>query len=577
MVELHSSRDGLPSEIYNCILQYVDTKYLFECALICKAWLPPVRNRLYSIVCIKHFEQLGQFYQTVEQDPRLGMKVKSLILRDFPRNHDWEERDNITDGALNILTPLLYSCLPRLESLQDDTGIAFTPLLLALKESQLTLLRKLEPLRAAADENELAIYISCALLIKDRLENLLITDLSRGNGERLYSDPLYSKLGQFCRLKELNIERSTGHGIPLLEYVVESCPSLESIEFYFKDEDDLHNNSDTFNDRIENFTPCRSVKKLRSPNYRALDETFLVYVMHKFPQLKEFGMSYGGETPLRVSQQVLKQFLHYLHRRRRFSTPTFTMNHDIIIDTINSHWVATLSKCKKHVEFCFSEYVMEEGVAFSHTDVTIYYPVSNNEHWKYVDFLKQNGRFLTEVHFSFEADDFFPTDRSILPDDAFAQAFAHCPNIQEIWLEEFTVVPINAALRDEGKEQYSLRELFLLCCKIQEGGLESVSAGLSHVKHLQVYEVNYAHIDMNKIIRMPYTVVDMLTIGVFIGGSRFVHFYNVTDGKVSYYALYSDKKDALPSTEEDYFNAPECDRVQVCFKTNVIIKCELVD
>lgn len=117
--------EGLPSEIFNCIffhLQYMGIRNLCECALVCKAWLPSVQNRLYSAVYIQRLIQLEQFHRTVEHNLTIGSMVKNLTLSTFCTDNAWKSSkcDSVgsdkfkKDVLYNLKSSLLLDCLPNL-------------------------------------------------------------------------------------------------------------------------------------------------------------------------------------------------------------------------------------------------------------------------------------------------------------------------------------------------------------------------------------------------------------------------------------------------------------------------------
>ncbi|CAO3643108.1 unnamed protein product [Mucor hiemalis] len=127
MPESRSNWKILPSEISHYILQLVTKKDLCNCALVCKGWLPPTQTLLYSKVSIKHFEQLEQFQQTVEQDSRLGLMVKKLYVGCIFM--DKKDKNVLKMKGFSLLTTLLSTCLPNLEILQDSAAISYIPVL----------------------------------------------------------------------------------------------------------------------------------------------------------------------------------------------------------------------------------------------------------------------------------------------------------------------------------------------------------------------------------------------------------------------------------------------------------------
>lgn len=552
----------LPAEIYNYILQYFNNKELCNYALICKAWLPFVQIRLYSTVRLSRFSQLEQFHRTVKQNSTVGSKVRSLTLSNIVNNRS-RSAHLLKERAIRILKPLL-PCLPNLEILQDQDSMIHTPLKRALLDFQLKALRRVEPpISGKAGIAELVDYISCALLIKDRLENLEITN----SVNWLSHDELYRRLGEFSRLKELGLERKSSEKILLLEDIVKTCPSLESIQITFAEGS---NSSSVSVDEIRNYVPAANIKRLSLYSKEAYNEEFFAYVTHKFPRLVSLRITCEKRTPEGINQQVVERFLHYLSGMNDFGSPFFNMDHGLMRGTISRFWAATSAPGEKCVEFSFSKYDSRDGFQVEVDSASISYSLSNAEQ-KHLEFLKDNGKFLQHVKYDFELRNHRnETERYLSTGAYLAHIFAYCPNIQYSRLSN-CILNAGDALPSK---KYSLDDMFITSYEIQEGAFEWLSAILSEVKQLKVgEEYGYGGSD-TLVIRMPHTKVDTFFLGVLEGSLLYVKLINTSDGNSSYYTLLGEEgSEVLPSTEEEYLCADQSECAEICFASfsNVLV------
>lgn len=554
---------GLPSEIFNCIffhLQYMGIRNLCECALVCKAWLPSVQNRLYSAVYIQRLIQLEQFHRTVEHNLTIGSMVKNLTLSTFCTDNAWKSSkcDSVgsdkfkKDVLYNLKSSLLLDCLPNLVILKGPDICAL--LLQALQDSKLESLKRFNTFTRGEEES--VDYTSCALLMKNRLENLEETFfrdwLSYGN--------LYGRLGEFSQLKELKLGQKSGEKILLLEEIVATCPSLEEIQIHFTEES---NSSSLSIDKIRNFVPTANIKTLWLAFTNDVDEKFIAYLTHKFPRLDRLSLC---GLAVRLNHQVLEQFLQNLSRMKMFDSPCFSMDHILIRSTISKFWAATSPPGKKRVEFSFFDHDSIESLELKHDGASICYSLSNAEQ-KHMEFLKENGKFLQAVDYDFELEDH--RERHLSAGAYLAHIVAYCPNIQDINLTNCILNPGDGL----PSKKCSLRDLHIYNREIQEGALEWLSSFLSRVDFLLVSDEDSLGNSTNTyVIRMPYTKVNTILVGAYRGGHSKVKLLNTSDGNSSYYTVCVEKgREVIPSTEEEYLR-DRADFIEISCASNPIIK-----
>lgn len=576
---MNSNRGSLPTEIYLCILQQVDKEDLCKHALICKAWLPLVQHLLFSRVHIKHYKQLLRFTQTIQAKSRLEVMVKSFTMDDFIRDSPKKDRERIKEQVTFILTFLISTHLPNLETLQDRTSITCSPVLHALVDSRLKHLRRLGTPSFHKGKDVLASYTSCAILMKDRLENLLISDKTGDyfHDGQLFFDRLYSRLGQFSRLQEITIIKVTDEWIQLLDDITKSCPALEKITLDIRANSIRLNNNEISIDTISNFVPSRNVKSFKADLLGTLDEKILTYVMHKFPQLDEC-MLINKEGVIReTNQQIVEQFLQYISKMKKFMVGDLALAQNAMSKTLGNLWNELSTHGKEFVFYRYSDrdLVTTEKFTAGKEGTEIIHKFDEGFDWKHVDFLKANGAYLKIVGYILDIDRRRQSEQTKSLLDAFmADTFAYCPSIRGLIFVGFHLTPLHIL---RGKE-HCLDEMTFVSCKIYKGALESLSEVLLEVKHLTF--ANTFHLPSEEssrvitveAIKMPSTKVDIISFGVFRGDSRYIKVSNTTDESHYYCVLHSGNTEALPSTEKEFLNVSRKKRVRVRCKTNPIIK-----
>lgn len=559
--------ENLPSEIRHCIMQHLDKTDLSNCALVCKAWLPSIQTLLYADIAISHFEQLEQFFRTVEHGPHLGSKVKCLKL------HNYQCLNGEVPIELrlkSILTALLCTCLPNLETIQDDISVICTYLKQALLDSRLQFLKRLDVRFSKMKKNDLSEYIFCVLLMKDRLENLYLSISSvdyPANAERQIFNHLYTKLDQFTCLKTIEIRGETNEGISILEYIVESCPTLEEVVWHVRPGSSSPNNNKNSMDSIANFAPRTNIKSFISGDENeTLDSKTLTYLMQKFPGLVKCSADLRGAK--NIIEQV-EQFMRFLSKMKHFNIKGLVMHHDLINKTMSDFWKNTLAYGKGQVIFCYSDFVSsgKDTLRIDQDSALIEYPfssTSNHREWKHYKFVEQNGELLRRVDYAIH-NRYRESTNDVLPDDIVAHTFAYCPYLQELHFEECTL----KHLSNLPNEKHWLNELSFWSCYMYPGVQRSLSAVLLEVKNLKVHDIGF--------INMPDTKIDMITFMVRRGSSAFVKVTHTRNGNDCYYLLPVDKTHALPSTEEEFMNASLFDKFEVCCDTNSMVQKEIIN
>lgn len=562
--------ESLPSEIHHCILECLEEKDLCNCALVCKAWLPIVRLLLYTKVIVSRPLKFERFQQTVRKNIELGKIVKTFRLH----IRKWVDRDTLEPTTLDILRSLFSTYLPNLEELIDFSSVIYTPVKLAVVHSQMQPLKILGVSSFSMDEQDVEEYIECAIMMKDSLENLYITDCSNfevdpiDNGHLLF-DRLYDKLDQFNRLKEIEFRKDTNEGILLLDSIVESCPTLEQIVWRLKPDDTLQNNRMVSSNSIASrFVPRTNIKRfLCNDGKKALDIKTVIYLMHKFPQLDV--CSAGLHESTISNKPVLNQFMHYLSKTKIFFVEDIVLDHDVMIEAMSNF----LGGAKGCATFRYSDSVSQESLSVYYNTLLIKYPLSStfdDRGWKHVEFLKKNGKLLGRIEYAIQlGDNNLLPERMELPEDIISHTCAYCPWIREIYFRDCTL----KRLGNLPSEIQSLDQLSFWHCRIHEGVLESLSTVLSKLKILDISDTWFD----SGVINLPHTQIDQIEFDFPTDCTRYVKVTHTVDGSNYYHVLKIDADteeefDALPSTEEEFLGASVQDRFEVYCKTNSVIK-----
>lgn len=222
----------------------------------------------------KHFfllisiSQLKKFYRTVKNNARLGEKVKDFFVAFMLNDIDVLLNPKKDDELEDIVYDLLQTCLPNLEAYLNLRLDAYAPLLDALANSRLPRLKRIdEPENGMSEREGVGEYVVCALLMKDRLENIVIADNFRfpdeRNSDKYFFNRLYSQIHHFKKLTSINITRTTNKVIDMLEHITQSCEHLNSIIFDLEPKArDKPVNTDISVDMISTFTPRAHVQYL---------------------------------------------------------------------------------------------------------------------------------------------------------------------------------------------------------------------------------------------------------------------------------------------------------------------------
>ncbi|CAO3641618.1 unnamed protein product [Mucor hiemalis] len=447
----------------------------------------------------------------------------------------------------------------------------------ALTNSRLRFLKTLVMPPPNAPKSQMVAYLGCALLMKDRLENLMLADNFESHlpsSEQLFFNHFLSRLNQFDKLVEIHIRRNTNEPIQFLEDIVENCPSLKHLEFHFpcNEKDPSRTKYNASANAVSKYTPRFNMETITTDTVEMVEGGTLPYIAHKFPRLQKLSLASAWDGNVDTKGTDLDRLLPYLSKLNDFSATGFSVDSNTITEAMARFWDTTAAPGSVDVSLIYSEF--GESLNLEKQSTIICYPVEDPER-KHVDFIEKNGKFIKKADIGFsmyEIND--KTERCILPDKFIYHTFEHCPHIQQLGLMEcilkkFTVNP---------NHKYSLDNLDLINCKIHNGALESLSAVLVEVKKVVVANLTYIDDDNENdtssaslMIKMPHTKINVVSLGRS-RNTRQIKTFSAADKKYRYYLLDGYKIYPTDSTEEEYMHADNHTRVEIWCQGTPIVK-----
>lgn len=193
-------------------------------------------------------------------------------MKDF-QTHPFDSDD--TEKTTELMTDLFYSGLPNLQQVHEYALDTYVPILNGLKNSRLKKLKKLDQ-HISLGEEEQENYASCILLMRNRVQRIRL--VHNGTGY-LTSSSLYKIFDKLTVLWNLKILCRGGiQWFPVLEYVT-TCRALKRVDITFR------GSADKKDVDINAIVPCPRIQTLQILIW---DSEMLMYIMHKFPQLRGF-------------------------------------------------------------------------------------------------------------------------------------------------------------------------------------------------------------------------------------------------------------------------------------------------
>lgn len=563
--------NNLPFEVLLEVFGSATKSELREYALVCKAWLDPAQTILYSNVEIRTTAQLKTFSDTTKHKTLLGERVK-VLCTDGYLGYGLSEGDEVS----TLLSDLLYYGLPNLQELDDNCFKTYAPILRALQDSRLKNLKVLNPPESYAKDDEKKNYLSCIHLMRDRVEKVTLEPMSDSSPDSL----IYNELDQLNKLEEIVITgRNSPRWFETLEHVTASCKNLKKLSFNFTGGtvDHAHVNIDTV-------TPSNNVE---SVNAQITRNDKLLYLMKKFPQLRELRLShffdYVPENP-----EQLTQMLTYLSSIDVFKVERFPVDHGISVFTAN-HWDAASAELgSKTVEACYYD-LFDEGnglelfkrkgeaeAAFSFI-FFIKFPLS-----EHLDLIDNLGKYIGEFRFKYlaESEHDYSPPKSDLPSGFMDRLFRSCPHLHTLHFVGWVFRKATIA-----RKELPISELYFKECIIYGDFFKNLSSRLPHLDRLIIEEV--AYVAGNKRSKSNYeyeysfhntleidmllTQIDTIILHRRKSSTSYVKLFVTSERTYHYYGY---KGIRFEANEEDYNAAQRGDCVYICCfkKPNIQVK-----
>lgn len=193
--------------------------------------------------------------------------------------------------------------------------------------------------------------------------------------------------------------------------------------------------------------------------HKQYDEKTILYIMHKFPELKTFLSRIESRRLYRkLSHNTFVQFLHYLSKIKEIHIMGLAVDVDTIGETFENFWETTSSIGSEDVNISFGS-LFDESAALEierlneKNETKICYDEAQNH--KYLDFIRRNGKFIKSITIS-------NTENGVVPDDILSEIIPLCPYLQNIHMDGCTLKQCELSLDDDRK--ISLNELSFKDC-----------------------------------------------------------------------------------------------------------------
>ncbi|CAO3633381.1 unnamed protein product [Mucor hiemalis] len=524
MEESHPNWKTVPVEILHKTFQLVDKKTLREIALVCKAWTHAAQAALYQTVHLRSLWKLKSFCNSVEHRPNLGKNVKSFS----PFFNSVPVSDPEDAERKKLITILLSSYLPNIEAFSESTKTHYLLTMNALLDSQLTRLKSLKKPSDSPESSEVANYTTCALLMKDRLEELHIRDRAHPQASR----------ASFKDLKpRTNIKLIDGY--------------------------------------VNSSGVC----------------TVIPYILRKFPQLQKFSLGVRGEDSIVTDADTINDLFKLMSEIESFDIHGLRADPNAAWDIVGNRLVASSNPGSESVTFsylgnyspvqiCSLSFHKKDG--FTDSAFVVRYPTWERN-WVNLDFVKKNGKYLRGVRIEYSNREFIlsPHDPKELPDNFMRHIIAHCPNLKKLYIESF-ILRRHSYFKMDLHEKLSLDKFVLHGCVLYPGALEQLSICVPYIGNLEISGLTYStntedgptalNFKLENAIEifMPHTTIDSITIYQDQDEPIYVQIHSLKEKKsYFYYCDFMVETDDYFKrvTEKEFYSKSRDTHVYICSKT----------
>ncbi|CAO0802024.1 unnamed protein product [Mucor circinelloides] len=328
----------LPYEIQTRIFRHLDHDALIELQKACRYWKLAAIELLYNEITIHTDGKRRRENKLIQVLGHSDNLAKYFVKKVIVDEH-W--RDTKTSRDYSILSALGSLC-PNLMIVESNrpTRQFYRELL------ELRLAGHLEKVEYISDPrySQTKNYYKTMMLFKDTLAEILVNrDLSIDlpeTGSIKAAFKIANHLGQFKCLKRLHIDLAKDVGLHKVEELLALCSGkLETLTVTMA----IRQEEETFGDDcidIQSLHRLPSVKKLTVINRERLSNQDMVYIMHKFPELKYLHSFSEGPYSKQpdvgfYSPDIVQQFFRYISHLYRCHLSAFRATPILVLDAIS--------------------------------------------------------------------------------------------------------------------------------------------------------------------------------------------------------------------------------------------------
>lgn len=500
----------------------LDRRDIFQCELVCRNWKSPAQRANYTSLTLggHDTQKLIKAFENNQDSP--GKFVKKLLpVRS--NNIPWEQ-----------YLPTMVDIFPFIDTLEvhEPNEDFYSALITIRNKSKWKCLKNFELPNL---DQDLEMYATCALKYRTSLENLLICDkiqFIHSNGGDIHNElyfTLLEELEQFPKVEELTIKRHTNNCLESFDKIIEKCQKLKKLDIGIYPE---------FDHKITTTDIDLSLIRPR-PNIKTLDGLFviqddstLLYIMHKFPQLQDLFINHSwrddttendGLNTLAssITTATLTKFTSYITSVSSCAVSIYIkMSH--IVDVLDEYSRVMPGKLFSFLSIGYAydsliDPLMEQNAKLTMHRITGF--KKNQDHEFFIDYnsiadtlphlnvIEKIGNSLAELTYRMNFDH-IPKETSrkaynMIYGYFLDHIFSNCSNLIKLRLSSTNLHNCNPILCQNS----SMTHLILLNCYIGKDMLSQLSKRLVSLKNMVIVRcrlenpyngvnTRYFHIDM---------------------------------------------------------------------------------
>jgi hypothetical protein len=283
----------LPTDILHQILEllqdnntsgpYNNKKDLVQCQLVCQAWSIPVQYILYRDICLG--TNALQFKNTVSKP----LSMPRLLVNSIYFGSQFADSQESIQASIDLFSVIIEHC-PNIQHISIHQRCQPTLLHCLLAES--TYLAKLCSIQKAGLYDRLDFVVFGAVCFKQTLKSLDIVKRPSWNIiEKSQFNYLFNRLKSFPNLTILNICLPSFLPFENFHSVIDSCPSLQSLQFSTPSHDYMFDNVTLSS--LQSNNNIRYLDIIDVP----FDENTISYISKKFKRLQGLKVQVNPSFP----------------------------------------------------------------------------------------------------------------------------------------------------------------------------------------------------------------------------------------------------------------------------------------